>query len=402
MSDEAQERPAETQKDQSGDPANSGPANGGPANGGEAVIDKKNRKPLLIGLGIAVVVIVALYFLYDIFIGSRSVSTDNAYVAGETAAVTPLTAGKVIEVYVTDTQPVRRGQILFRLDDADQRIAVAQAEAQLEYARRYFGQAQANSSALGAAADASSTQIGAAAAKVASAQATLAKAQTDYARRAALSGSGAVSAEELTAAREALQSAQAAAREAQAGLASARSSATSARKQQEAASALTRGTDVETAPQVLLAKAQLENAKLALSRTIVRAPIDGVVSKRTIQVGQKVENGQAAMILVPVGQLYVDANFKEDQLGKVRGGQTATLTSDFYGDDVVYHGKVVGFAGGTGAAFSLIPAQNATGNWIKVVQRLPVRIELDPKELQSHPLRIGLSMDAKIDLTSKD
>ena len=374
----------------------------GPANGTGAVIARRRRKPLLIGLGVAVLVIAALYFLYDVFIGSRSVSTDNAYVAGETADVTPLTSGKVVEVYVTDTQPVRRGQILFRLDDADQRIAVAQAEAQLEYAKRYFGQSLANSSALGAAADASATQIAAASAKVASAQAALAKAQTDYNRRAALSGSGAVSAEELTAAREALQSAQAAAREAQAGLASARSSAVSARKQQEAASALTRGTSAETAPQVLLAKAQLENAKLALSRTVVRAPIDGIVSKRTIQVGKKVENGQSAMIIVPVGQLYVDANFKEDQLGKVRSGQRATVTSDFYGDDVVFHGKVVGFAGGTGAAFSLIPAQNATGNWIKVVQRLPVRIELDPKELQSHPLRIGLSMEAKIDLTSKD
>ena len=130
--------------------------------------------------------------------------------------------------------------------------------------------------------------------------------------------------------------------------------------------------------------------------------MDGVVAQSAIQVGQKINAGSVAMIVVPIGKLYVNANFKEDQLGNVRSGQSATLTSDFYGGDVVYHGKVVGFAGGTGAAFSLIPAQNATGNWIKVVQRLPVRIELDAEELKEHPLRIGLSMEAEIDLTSKD
>ena len=391
MNDDAQEQPAETPNMHS----NAG------ADGSGAVIDKKNRWPLLLGLGLAVVVIVGIYFLYEMFIANLSVSTDNAYVAGETAEVTPLTSGRVIEVFVTDTQPVRRGQILFRLEDADQRIALAQAQAQLDYAKRNFGQSLANSDALGAAADASTTQIGAAQAKLASAQAALVKAQTDYNRRASLAGSGAVSAEELTAAREALSSAQAAEHEAQAGLASARASSVSARRQQEASRALIRGANSETAPQVLLAKAQVENAKLALARTVIRALIDGVVARRTIQVGQKVENGQAAMSIVPVDQLYVDANFKEDQLGKVRSGQSAKLTSDFYGYDVVFHGKVVGFAGGTGAAFSLIPAQNATGNWIKVVQRLPVRIELDPQELKQHPLRIGLSMEAKIDLTSK-
>ena len=391
MNDDAQEQPAETPNMHS----NAG------ADGSGAVIDKKKRWPLLLVLGLAVVVIVGIYFLYEMFIASLSVSTDNAYVAGETAEVTPLTSGRVIEVFVTDTQPVRRGQILFRLEDADQRIALAQAQAQLDYAKRNFGQSLANSDALGAAADASTTQIGAAQAKLASAQAALVKAQTDYNRRASLAGSGAVSAEELTAAREALSSAQAAEHEAQAGLASARASSVSARRQQEASRALIRGANSETAPQVLLAKAQVENAKLALARTVIRALIDGVVARRTIQVGQKVENGQAAMSIVPVDQLYVDANFKEDQLGKVRSGQSAKLTSDFYGHDVVFHGKVVGFAGGTGAAFSLIPAQNATGNWIKVVQRLPVRIELDPQELKQHPLRIGLSMEAKIDLTSK-
>jgi membrane fusion protein, multidrug efflux system len=371
-------------------------------NQGGSVVDKKNRRPLLIGLAIAVVALAGVYFLYEVFIGGRTVSTDNAYVAGETAEITPLTSGKVAEVYVTNTQPVRRGQILFRLDDADQKIALAEAQAGLEYAKRRYGQSLANNKALAAAADASATQIGAAQAKVESTQAALAKARADYDRRAALEGSGAVSDEELTAAREALASARAAAQEARAGLVSAKADANSARQQEEASRALTRGTDVGTAPEVLLAKSRLAAAELDLKRTVVRAPVDGIVAKRTIQVGQKVENGMAAMIIVPVGRLYVDANFKEDELGRVRSGQTAEVVSDFYGDDVVFHGKVVGFAGGTGAAFSLIPAQNATGNWIKVVQRLPVRIELDPQELEKHPLRIGLSMEATIDLTSKD
>jgi len=376
----------------------------GPADdaGERSVIDKSKRKPLLLGLVIAVAAVGVLWLAYDLVIGSRSVSTDNAYVAGETAQVTPETAGRVMEVYVTDTQPVRKGQVLFRIDDSDQQLAVNEAKAGLAYAQRRYGQSLANNDALGAAANASSAQIATAEAKLTSTQAALDKARKDYDRRAALSGSGAVSAEELTAARQALTSAQAAVREAQAGVSSARANATSARQQEQAARALTKGTSVSTAPEVLVARSRLATAELDLRRTVVRAPVDGVVSKRTIQVGQRVQSGETAMVIVPVGSLYVDANFKETQLGKVRAGQSATLVSDFYGDDVVFHGKVVGFAGGTGSAFSLIPAQNATGNWIKVVQRLPVRIELDPKELKEHPLRIGLSMDAEIDLTSKD
>ncbi|HCK29148.1 MAG TPA: EmrA/EmrK family multidrug efflux transporter periplasmic adaptor subunit, partial [Acinetobacter ursingii] len=148
-------------------------------------------------------------------------------------------------------------------------------------------------------------------------------------------------------------------------------------------------------------QAKVEQAQLDLDRTVIRAPVDGVVARRNIQIGQRVAPGTVMMSVVPISQLYVDANFKESQLAKVRVGQIATLTSDLYGDDVEYHGKVIGFSGGTGAAFALIPAQNATGNWIKVVQRLPVRIALDPKELADHPLRVGLSMEAKVDLSSK-
>ena len=379
-------------------------AQGSPAgNAGDAsVLGKNRRKPLLLGLGAAVIGVAVLYGAYDVFIGSRSVSTDNAYVGGDNAQVTPLTSGRVVEVLVTDTQPVKKGQLLFRIEDADQRIALEQAEAELASAQRTYGQSLANNRALGASADASDAQIASAKAKLASAQATLTKAQADYGRRAALVGSGAVSAEDLTTAREALASAKAAEGEARAMLAQMEAAAVSARRQEDASVAITQGTTLSTAPQIRQAQAKVDQAKLDLERTIVRAPIDGVIAKRAIQVGQKVQAGNVAMTVVPVGQLYVDANFKETQLGNVRPGQKATLTSDFYGSKVKYHGKVIGFAGGTGAAFALIPAQNATGNWIKVVQRLPVRIELDPKELQKHPLRIGLSMDAEVELTDAD
>ncbi len=376
-------------------------AQGSPAEnaGSGSVRGKNRRKPLLVGLGVAVVVVAALYGAYDFFIGSRSVSTDNAYVGADNAQVTPLTSGRVVEVLVTDTQPVKKGQLLFRIEDADQRIALEQAEAELASAQRTYGQSLANNRALGASADASDAQINSAKAKLASAQATLTKAQADYSRRAALVGSGAVSAEDLTTAREALASAKASQGEATAALAQMQANAISARRQEDASVAITKGTTLDTAPQIRQAQAKVDQAKLDLERTVVRAPIDGVIAKRSIQVGQKVQVGAVAMTVVPVNQLYVDANFKETQLGNVRPGQNATLTSDFYGSGVKFHGKVIGFSGGTGAAFSLIPAQNATGNWIKVVQRLPVRIELDPKELQQHPLRVGLSMDAEVDLT---
>jgi membrane fusion protein (multidrug efflux system) len=386
MSDEVRDVPAQTECEQDG----------------ASVINGDRRKPLLIALVVAVAVIAALYFLYDVFIASRSVSTDNAYVAGDTAQVTPLTGGKVVEVLVTDTQPVKRGQLLFRLDDTDQKIALAQAEAALAYAERRYKQSVVSSSALEAAADADAARINSAAARLTSARAVLARARSDYERRAALAGSGAVSAEELASAREDLASARAAADEAAAAVEQARSGAISARRQEQASAALTEGTTRENAPEIRLARARLAQARLDLERTVVRAPVDGIVAQRAIQVGQKIEAGSVGMIIVPVDQLYVNANFKEDQLGRVRSGQNVTLTSDFYGGDVKYHGKVVGFSGGTGSAFSLIPAQNATGNWIKVVQRLPVRIEIDSADLKAHPLRIGLSMEAEIDLTGAD
>ncbi|MET1755468.1 HlyD family efflux transporter periplasmic adaptor subunit [Novosphingobium sp. RD2P27] len=382
-------------------PAGEAPRAAGAGDPSGAVVDKSKRRPLLMGVLVAVVVIGGLYLLYETFIGGRWVSTDNAYVAADTAQVTPLTAGQVVEVAVIDTQPVRRGQLLMRLDDEDQSIAVAQAEAELAAAQRRYTQSRAQGSAAGATAQAKEAAVPAAQAQLASARADLEKARADYQRRASLEGSGAVSGEELTSARNILSASQAAVLQAEASLSQARADATSARRNEAATVALTEGLPMDEAPEVRAARARLSQAKLDLARTVIRAPIDGVVAQRSVQVGQRVTNGSVAMVIVPLEQLYVEANFKEDELGKVRSGQTVDLTSDFYGDDVVYHGKVMGFAGGTGSAFALIPAQNATGNWIKVVQRLPVRISLDAEELRAHPLRVGLSMEATIDLTSR-
>ncbi|MBD8471725.1 MULTISPECIES: HlyD family efflux transporter periplasmic adaptor subunit [unclassified Sphingomonas] len=357
------------------------------------------RKRLLLIFAAVLVVIAILYFVYDALVLSKRVTTDNAYVAAETAQVMPLVSGQVIAVTVSNTQTVKRGQVLMRLDDADLQIAVAQAEADLAGAERRYGQTAATGDALQAQANARGADIGAARAQLLLAQGNLDRAQIDYQRRQALVAAGAVSGDEVTAATNALRTARANVAIAQAGIAQATATRASALEDRAANTALTRGTTRDNAPEVLAARAKLRQARLDLSRAVVRAPIDGVISQRNVQIGQRLAPGTAAMVIVPVDQLYVDANYKEGQLQHVRVGQHATLISDLHGDDVVYHGRVVGLAGGTGASSALIPAQNATGNWIKVVQRLPVRIALDPKELRDHPLRVGLSMDAEIDIS---
>ena len=364
----------------------------------QAIVDPGRRKRLFAGVAGGIALLALGYVGYDVLIAARHVSTDNAYVGADSAQITPLTAGQVIEVPVINTQPVRKGQVLLRLDDADQRIALARAEADLAAVRRKYAQTVAQGAAQGATADAAVATIADARAKMDAARGDLERAQVDYDRRRRLLAGGGVSADEVTAATNALRTARAGFAQAQASLDQALAGSTSARRDQDATLALVRGTTVNTAPDVLQAEAALRQAKLDLARTVIRAPMDGIVAKRTVQVGQRVDKGTVTMIVVPVNALYVDANFKETQLGKVKPGQKVELTSDLYRGDVVYHGRVVGFAGGTGAAFALIPAQNATGNWIKVVQRLPVRIALDPKELAAHPLRVGLSMEVDVDL----
>jgi membrane fusion protein (multidrug efflux system) len=336
------------------------------------------------------------YYAYDYYIGSRYVTTDNAYVGAETAHVTPLVGGPVKEVRVSDTDTVKAGDVLVVLDDTDARLALTQAEAALAQAERRVRGYFANDEGLSAQVLARGADQARAAADVIAAQSALDRARVDFGRRQALASTGSVSGEELTAAENAFRQASAAfdaARAAQAQAAANREAAIGALK---ANAVLVSNTTVDTNPEVTAARARFEQAKVDLERTVIRAPVDGVVVQRAVHVGQRVQSGASLMSIVPIGEAYVDANFKEMQLTKVREGQEVELTSDLYGSDVVFHGRVVGLAGGTGSAFALIPAQNATGNWIKVVQRVPVRIAIDRDDLLKHPLRVGLSMEATI------
>jgi membrane fusion protein (multidrug efflux system) len=346
----------------------------------------------------AVLAVIALTYLgYQWIVGGRYVETDDAYVNAEVAAVTPLTGGAVTEVRVSNTQVVHKGDVLVVIDPTDARLALAEAQANYASAVRHVKQTIATGSALGAVIGERVADIGRMQAQVSIAEADLARARIDLSRREALAADGGVSGEELTSARNAFAAAEGNLAAARAGLAQAKAARGSANGQEAANAALVAGASVETNPDVLAAKAKLDQARIDLDRTVVRAPVDGVVTQRNVQLGQKVSAGTTLMTIVPVTQAYVDANYKESQLRGVRPGQPVELTADIYGGKVVYHGRVVGFSGGTGSALAVIPAQNATGNWIKVVQRLPVRIALDRRELIEHPLRIGLSVDATID-----
>jgi membrane fusion protein (multidrug efflux system) len=303
-------------------------------------------------------------------VGSWYVSTDDAYVDAEVAQITPRVEGTLETVPIHDTQKVSAGDVLATLDRTDAKIAVAQAEASYARAKQRVEQYFAN-------ADSAKAQVTARASDSV-------RAQTDYDRRQALASSGAVSGDEVTSARNALQTAKAALQ--------------AAEHQLRAQEALVAGADTDHNPEVLAAKAVLDKAQVDLYRTVILAPVDGVIVQNTAQIGQHVKPDGALMTVVPIAHVYVDANFKEGQLDRVRPGQPVTLTSDLYGSRVVYHGQVEGLGGGTGSALAVIPAQNATGNWIKVVQRLAVRVRLDPKELAEHPLRVGLSMTARVEL----
>ena len=357
--------------------------------------DPRRRKVML---GVAGAILLAgggWYAFHD----TSHVSTDNAYVNADSAQVTPLVSAAVVGVPVVNTQTVRRGDILLRLDDSDARLAFEKAEAAWLKARRQFAQASATGGSLKAEVNAREADIGQARAQLAAAESAFRKARIDLDRRSALAKTGAVSGDELTSVRNAYAAAQSNLGVARAAVAQAEANRGAAQKSYAANQALIDGTSADTNPDVAAAKAAMDQARLDLERTVIRAPIDGVVANRQVQVGQRVAAGSPVMTIVPVGSVYVDANFKEGQLAGVRPGQPATLTSDLYGGGIVFHGRVVGFSGGTGSAFALIPAQNATGNWIKVVQRLPVRIALDPRELADHPLRVGLSMEATIDVS---
>ncbi|KXO85401.1 efflux transporter periplasmic adaptor subunit [Acinetobacter venetianus] len=361
---------------------------------------KAKRKKFLGFFALILILAAILYGIWAIFF-NHSVTTDNAYVGAETAQITSMVNGQVADVLVKDTQQVKQGDVLVRIDERDAKIQLAQAQAELAKAQRQYKQSQANSSSLNSQVVVRNDEITSAQAQVTKAQADFDRATLELKRRNELAASGAISKEELSKAQSAVSTAKASLDLAQAGLAQATSSRKAAESTLAANEALIQGVNESSTPDVLVAQAHVEQAKLDLDRTVIRAPVDGVVTRKNIQIGQRVAPGTVMMSVVPIAALYVDANYKESQLAKVKAGQKVTLKSDLYGDDVVYHGVVQGFSGGTGAAFALIPAQNATGNWIKVVQRLPVRISLDPKELAEHPLRVGLSMEADIDLASK-
>jgi len=365
---------------------------------GEPAPGSRRRKKLFAGLGIATAVLAGGYYLLS---DGDHVRTDNAYVNADVAQVTPQLAAPVAAVEVVNTQMVRKGDVLLRLDDSDARIALVRAEAEWQRVRRQFGQALATGDALAAQVAQGDAAVRRAQSQVDVAASAYAKARIDLDRRVELADSGAISAEELTVARNAFAAAQGNLGQARAALAEAKAARTAAAGSRAANTALVEGTTVDTNPDVTAARAKLEQARIDLARTVIRAPIDGVVTNRQVQVGQRIAAGTPVMTVVPIDTLYVDANFKEGQLARVRVGQPVRLTTDLYGDKVVYHGRVMGLSGGTGSAFALIPAQNATGNWIKVVQRLPVRVALDRRELARHPLRVGLSTEAEIDVSGQ-
>lgn len=360
-------------------------------------VREQRRNKLLAGLVGVVVIAGAAAGAYWWLHASHFVSTDNAYAAAEVAQVTPSIGGTVLEVLVKDTQAVKKGDVLVRIDPTDARLALAQAEAELARATRRVKGYVANDGGLKAQVTAREADEQRAAAQRLAAQADMERATIDLQRREALAQSGSVSGEELTQARNAFAAAKAQLASAVAAQAQAKANREAAIGAKQVNATLIEGADAENNPEVLLAQARRDQAQVDLDRTTVRAPVDGVVAKRSVQIGQRVQAGAPLMAVVPVQQIYVDANFKEGQLGRVRVGQQVELQADLYGSSVKYKGSVVGFSGGSGSAFAAIPAQNATGNWIKVVQRLPVRIQLNAAELQKNPLRVGLSMQVTVD-----
>lgn len=327
------------------------------------------RRRWLIALAAVVAAAVVAWALYWLLVARFHTTTNDAYVAGDLVAITSREPATVLAVHADDTQSVRRGQLLVEFDPARAQVAMQAAEAELALTVR-------NVRAQFARVDQYEAQL-------AAARVQLAQAQEDSRRRAASAEGGAASAEEIRHAADAVTAARAALRAAGSELSQARS--------------MIEGASVDDNPAVLAAIARLRDAAITLSHMRLTAPVDGVVARRNVQIGQHVAPGTPLMAVVPLAGVWIDANFKEDQLEDVRVGQPATITTDMFGSRVVYHGRVLGLGAGTGAAFALLPPQNASGNWIKIVQRLPVRVALDATQLREHPLRIGLSVTVQID-----
>ncbi len=328
------------------------------------------RRVRLIAFALLACVALAAYAAYWLLHARFYVSTEDAYVAADLVQITSEIPGKVRAVHVDDTQYVERGQLLVEIDPSDAEVAMAQAEAELartvRQVRGLFSEAE------GLRAQLKERKV------------SLAAARADLARRQQVANDGGVSAEDLQHARDQVAQLEAALNVTHESL--------------QATLVRIEGTDIPTHPQVLAAAARVRDAELALERTRIYAPVSGTIARRGVQIGAHIAPGAALMAVVPLDSAWVDANFKEVQLSNVRIGQPVELHADFYGDDVVYHGHIAGLGAGSGSAFALLPAQNASGNWIKVVQRVPVRVALDRDELAAHPLRVGLSMHARIDL----
>jgi membrane fusion protein (multidrug efflux system) len=346
------------------------------------------RKKALTGVAAAVVVAGIAYGAYWALVLNHYESTDNAYVQGNVVQLTPQVGGTVVAINADDTDHVKAGQLLVRLDPADAQVALDQAEAQLAQTVREVRTLYANNSTL-------SAQIALREADLARVQSDLARAQDDVARRQPLLATGAVGQEEFNHSTSQLAAAKS-------SVAAAQSAVLAAREQLSSNQTLTAGTSVDQHPSVQRAAARVREAYLALKRADLLAPVDGFVAKRSVQLGQRVPAGSPLLSVIALNQLWIEANFKESQLKNLRIGQPVELVADVYGKKVAYHGNIEGLGAGTGSAFALLPAQNATGNWIKVVQRVPVRISLDANELAAHPLRVGLSMDARVDVSKTD
>lgn len=297
-------------------------------------------------------------------------TTDDAYVNGDVVQISSQEPGTVLAVHVDDTQTVAAGAPLVELDPADAKVATANAEAELARSVRQVRGLFAQGAQLRA--------------QIQQRESALRTAESDLQRRQGLLADGAISGEELS--------------HAQDTVVAMRASVAAAREQLAQTFAQIQGTRIDNHPQVLAAAAAVRNAALALRRTRLVAPVGGVIAKRNVQVGQRIAAGTPLLAVVPLDDLWIDANFKEVQLSHMHSAEPVTVRADLYGSAVQFHGRLVGLGAGSGSAFALLPAQNASGNWIKIVQRVPVRILLDPQELKSHPLRLGLSVHVRVDV----
>jgi len=327
------------------------------------------RRRILLTIASVILVLALIWVALEIFVFSKREKTDDAYVTGNQVRISAQLSGTVVEVFVRNTSRVAAGQVLLTLDPTDAQQAVERASAALAQAVRQVRQQQAQSSQFDS--------------TIAARELELQRAEQDLAQREPLLAEQAVAGEEVRHARDAVSLA--------------RAQLAQAREQSRAARALVDDLPVSENPAVLAARAAYKDAWLSLQRTRVVAPIDGFIALRSVQLGQRIAPGEPLMSIVPLQDVWIEANFKEGQLRHLRIGQAASITTDVYGGSVEFHGHVIGLSAGTGSAFSLLPPQNASGNWIKVVQRVPVKIALMPEELEKHPLRLGLSTTTRID-----